>query len=105
MIIEMRTYKIKSGMRSKFIEIMRAKLFPEHKRIGIKVAGPFPSAEDKDMLFWMRGFPDAASHKSMTAKFYGGEVWTRELSDALLPILEKYDVVAVEAPEGVVQWQ
>jgi hypothetical protein len=105
MIVEMRTYRIKSGMRSKFIEIMRAKLLPEHKKIGITVAGPFPSVEDQNILFWMRGFSDIASRDSMTGKFYGGELWRRELSDVIMPILEKYDVVTVEVPEGTVQWQ
>jgi hypothetical protein len=105
MIVEMRTYKIKRGMRAKFIELMDAKLIPEHKKIGIKVVGPFASVEDEVMLFWMRGFPDIASRDSMTGKFYGGELWKRELSDALLPIMEKYDVVTVEVPEGTVRWQ
>jgi hypothetical protein len=105
MIVEMRTYKIKRGMRSKFLDAMRTKLIPEHKRIGIKVAGPFPSVEDETTIFWMRAFPDIASRDSMTGKFYGGELWKRELADALMPVLEKYDVVTVEVPEGTVQWQ
>jgi hypothetical protein len=105
MIVEMRTYKIKRGMRAKFIELMDAKLIPEHKKIGIKVAGPFASVEDEVTLFWMRGFPDEAAHKSMTGKFYGGDLWRRELSDVIMPILEKYDVVTVDIPEGAVQWQ
>ena len=104
MIVEMRTYRIKSGMRAKFAEVLRTKGFAELKRIGVKVAGPFVSVEDEVTLFWMRGFPDSASRESMADQFYGGEVWTRELADALLPILEKYDVVTVEAPEGTVQW-
>ena len=105
MIIEMRTYRVKSGTRPKFIELMRTKLLPEHKQLGIKVAGPFPSVEDENILFWMRGFPDAAAHQSMTAQFYGGELWKRELASVIMPILEKYDVVTVDAPDDVVQWQ
>ena len=105
MIVEMRTYKVRAGTRSKFIDLMRAKLIPEHKKIGITVAGPFTSVEDETTIFWMRGFPDIAAQKSMTGTFYGGELWKRELADAMLPILEKYDVVMVEVPEGTVQWQ
>jgi hypothetical protein len=41
----------------------------------------------------------------MTGKFYGGDLWRRELSDVIMPILEKYDVVTVDIPEGAVQWQ
>ena len=104
MIIEMRTYRVKSGTRPKFIELMQTKLLPEHKRLGVKFAGPFPSVEDENVLFWMRGFPDATAHQSLTAQFYGGELWKHELAGVIMPILEKYDVVTVEAPEGVVNW-
>ena len=104
MIVEMRTYRIKSGMRAKFVEVLRTKGFAELKRIGVKVAGPFVSVEDEMTLFWMRGFPDANARETMTDQFYGGEAWRRELSDALMPNLEMYDVVAVEMPESAVQW-
>jgi len=40
----------------------------------------------------------------MKAKFYGGELWKRELENILMPMLEKYQVVLVEDPEGMVQW-
>jgi hypothetical protein len=41
MIIEMRTYKTKSGMRSQFLEIFHSKSVPAHKQIGMKILGPF----------------------------------------------------------------
>jgi NIPSNAP len=105
MIIEMRTYKTKSGMRSQFIEIFRAKSIPAHAEIGMKILGPFLSVEDPDIFFFMRGFPDLASREPMKAKFYEGELWKRELENLLMPMLDKYDVVLVEDPEGLVRWQ
>ena len=104
MIVEMRTYRIKAGERAKFAEVLRSKGFAELKRIGVKCAGPFLSVEDEKLLFWMRGFPDAAARETMTNQFYGGEAWRRELSDAFMPYLEKYDVIAVEMPESAVAW-
>jgi len=105
MIIEMRTYKTKSGMRSQFIEIFRTKSIPAHADIGMKILGPFLSVEDPDTFFFMRGFPDLASREPMKAKFYEGELWKRELENLLMPMLDKYDVVLVEDPEGLVRWQ
>ena len=58
MIIEMRTYKIKSGERAEFLKILESKAFPEHQKIGMKIIGPFLSVEDDDAFFWMRAFPD-----------------------------------------------
>jgi hypothetical protein len=105
MIIEMRTYKTKTGMRSRFIEIFRAKSIPAHVEIGMKILGPFLSVEDPDTFFFMRGFPDIASREPMKAKFYEGELWKRELENVLMPMLDKYEVVLVEDPEGQVRWQ
>ena len=105
MIIEMRTYKIKAGMRARFLEIFRAKSVPAHARIGMKILGPFLSVEDPDTFFFMRGFPDLASREPMKTKFYQGELWKRELESILMPMLEKYEVVVVEDPENLIRWQ
>jgi hypothetical protein len=104
-IIEMRTYKTRPGMRSQFLEIFRTKSIPAHAEIGMKMLGPFLSVEDPDTFFFMRGFPDLASREPMKAKFYEGELWKRELENLLMPMLDKYDVVLVEDPEGLVRWQ
>jgi hypothetical protein len=105
MIIEMRTYKTKPGMRSQFLAIFRSKSVPAHAEIGMKILGPFLSVEDPDTLFFMRGFPDLPSRAPMKAKFYEGELWKRELENVLLPMLEKYDVIVVEDVDGLVHWR
>jgi len=104
LIIEMRTYKTKPGMRAAFLEIFRSKSIPAHDEIGMKILGPFLSVEDPDTFFFMRGFPDLASREPMKAKFYEGELWKRELENILMPMLEKYEVVLVEDPERLLQW-
>lgn len=105
MVIEMRTYKTKAGRREEFLEIFCAKSMPAHAEIGMKILGPFPSLEDPDTFFFMRGFPDLASREPMKARFYEGELWKRELENVLMPMLEKYEVVLVEDAEGLVKWE
>lgn len=105
MIIEMRTYKTKPGRRSEFLDIFFRKSIPAHAEIGMKILGPFLSVEDPDTFFFMRGFPDLASREPMKAKFYEGELWKRELENVLMPMLEKYDVVLVDDPDGRVRWE
>ena len=104
MIIEMRTYKLKSGKRAEFLHIFKTKSMPAHAQIGMKILGPFLSVEDPDTFFFMRGFPDLASREPMKAQFYEGELWKRELEEILMPMLDKYDVVLVEDPEGQIRW-
>lgn len=105
MIIEMRTYKIKPDKRAGFLDIFRAKSVPAHREIGMRICGPFLSIEDPDTFFFMRGFPDAASREPMKAKFYEGELWKRELESLMMPMIESYEAVIVEAPEDAVRWQ
>jgi NIPSNAP len=104
MIIEMRTYKTKPGLRSEFLAIFRSRSIPAHAEIGMKILGPFLSVEDPDTFFFMRGFPDLASREPMKAKFYEGELWTGELEDLMMPMLEGYDVVVVEDADGLLRW-
>ena len=104
MIIEMRTYKIRPGLRAEFLRTFESKVPPEHERIGRKIRGPFLSVEDDDTFFFMRGFPDAASRDPMKEKFYEGELWKNELEGILMPMIEKYDVVLVDDPEEKIRW-
>jgi heme-degrading monooxygenase HmoA len=104
MIIEMRTYKLKPGKRSEFLDIFRARSVPAHDDIGMKILGPFLSVEDSDTFFFMRGFPDLDSREPMKAKFYEGKLWKSELENILMPMIEKYNVVVVDDPEGLVHW-
>ena len=60
--------------------------------------------EDPDTFFFIRGFPDLASREPMKAKFYEGELWKRKLENALMPMLERYEVVLVEDPDGLIRW-
>lgn len=104
MIVEMRTYKTKPGLRARFLEIFRTKSMPAHAEIGMKVLGPFLCVEDPDTFFFMRGFPDLESREPMKAKFYEGELWKGELEDVLMPMLEKYEAVLVDDPDNRIQW-
>ena len=104
MIIEMRTYKLKPGKRSEFLEIFRTKSVPAHDEIGMKILGPFLSVEDADTFFFMRGFPDLNSREPMKAKFYEGELWKSGVENILMPMIEKYEVVVVDDPDGLIRW-
>jgi hypothetical protein len=104
MIVEMRTYKLKPGMRGRFLEVFRSKSVPAHVALGMKILGPFLSVEDADTFFFMRGFPDLPSREPMKSLFYEGELWKRELEGVLMPMIEEYKVVVVDDPERWIHW-
>jgi hypothetical protein len=104
MIVEMRTYRTKRGMRAEFLRIFQSRSVPAHSEIGMKILGPFLSIDDPDTFFFMRGFPDLPSRDPMKAKFYEGQLWKTELEHLLLPMLERYDVVLVDDAEGLIHF-
>jgi hypothetical protein len=53
----------------------------------------------------MRGFPDLQSRDPMKEQFYGGALWKNELEHKLMPMIEKYDVVLVDATNGLGDWR
>jgi hypothetical protein len=105
MILEMRTYKIKPGQGVEFLATFESKVRPEHVCIGMKIVGPFLSVEDADTFFWMRAFPDLKSRGPLRDRFYEGKLWKEELEQKLMPLIEKYDVVVVEAKDGLGSWR
>jgi len=105
MIIEMRTYKVKPGRRSDFLQIFETKTVPAHQAIGMKIRGPFLSVDDSDTFFWMRGFPDLQSRGAMRDRFYESALWKQDLEHNLFPLLETFDVAIVEAPDDLGGWR
>lgn len=104
MIVEMRTYKLKPDRRNRFLEIFVSKSMPEHRRLGMKIAGPYLSIEDLDTFFFMRGFPDLPSRDPLKASFYEGKLWKQELEHVLMPMIVRYDVVLVDDADHPIQW-
>ncbi len=104
MIVEMRTYQTKPGMRERFLRLFEQLSIPEHQRLGMAIAGPFRSVDDGDVFFFMRGFPSIASRDDLKRDFYGGKLWTEQLEKALMPMLERYDVLVVDDPAGMLAW-
>lgn len=104
MIVEMRTYQTKAGTRERFLRLFEEVSVPEHRRLGMLVAGPFLAVEDPDTFFFMRGFPDMGAREALRARFYDGRLWKEQLEGELMPLLERYEVVLVEDPEGKIAW-
>jgi hypothetical protein len=104
MIVEMRTYKLKPGVRENFLAIFVSKSAPEHRRLGMTIAGPYASLDDGDTFFFMRGFPDLQSRGPLKAAFYEGRLWKDELEHILMPMIETYDVVVVDDSSFPIHW-
>jgi hypothetical protein len=105
MIIEMRTYNIKPGLRAEVLNTFEAKVRPEHEKIGMKILGPFLSIEDDDTIFWMRSFRDRETRERMRNEFYDGQLFQQDLKQNHAPMIEKDNVVVVEVKGGLGDWR
>ncbi len=56
MIMEIRNYKIRAGMRDRFIAFFDTKVKPVQERLGIKILGEFVDLGDEDRFVWFRAF-------------------------------------------------
>lgn len=104
MIVEMRTYQTKVGARERFLRLFEDLSIPEHRRLGMPIAGPFLAVDDPDSFFFMRGFPDMQSRDALKDRFYEGRLWKEQLEGELMLLLERYDVVLVDDPDGKIAW-
>ena len=100
-VIEMRIYRVKPGKREDLLHLFRTRAMSAHAAIGIKILGPFPAVDDPDAFFFMRAFPDVESREPMKSRFYGSELWLRELEPVMMPMIDRYEAVLVEDTLGL----
>jgi hypothetical protein len=102
MIVEVRTYTIKPGLRSQFLDFFEKEAVPLQQSLGMRIVGPFVDRESPDVFVWLRGFPSSPDRDRMKAELYEGERWKNELEEIAMPMLERYDVVVSDVPEWFV---
>jgi hypothetical protein len=102
MIVEVRTYTIKAGLRGRFLDFFERDAVPLQQSLGIQIVGPFVDLENPDAFVWLRAFPSSAERDRMKVALYEGERWTNELEAIAMPMLEKYDVVVADVPDWFV---
>jgi hypothetical protein len=102
MIVEVRTYRIKPGLRDRFLEFFHRHAAPLQQSIGMGIVGPFVDVEDPDVFIWLRIFPSAAERDRMKHELYEGDRWKNELEAIAMPMLDSYTTTLTTlAPEFV----
>lgn len=102
MIIEVRTYRTKPGLRDRFIAFFEERSIPALRAEGMTVLGPMLDLEDPDTFVWLRGFPSLEERDRMKSAFYDGDLWKNELEAIAMPMLESYSAVLTQTTAGFV---
>jgi hypothetical protein len=100
-VIEIRTYRAEPGERESAMEVLRDRIIPAQRETGMQIIGPFPSAEDADILVWFRRFADEPSREAICKEFYGSALWTDELQGIIRPKLADISVAVIEDAAGL----
>jgi hypothetical protein len=101
-IVEVRTYRIKSGRRQEFIELFETRAVPAQRSLGIQIIGPLLDLENPNRFIFLRSFPSLEERDRMKEAFYEGPLWKEELEAIAMPMLESYDVTLCETSPGYV---
>ncbi len=62
------------------------------------IVGPFIDVESDDRFVFLRLFPSNEQRDPMKHEFYEGPIWKTELAEALMPMIERYEVIVTEYP-------
>ena len=98
-IIEIRMYRIKPGMRDRFVEFFEGKTLAPQSAVGMRILGQFRSLEDDDTFVWVRAFRSQEERLQQLTAFYGGPQWVESLGPEAMDFIESTEVLLVE-PTG-----
>jgi NIPSNAP protein len=102
MIVEVRRYRIKPGRRDEFIRFFVARSIPALRSYGMKILGPLIDVENPNAFVFLRAFPSLTARDEMKDAFYGSDLWKNEMEAIAMPMIDSYDVVLTETPDGFV---
>jgi NIPSNAP len=91
MIVEVRKYKVKAGLRARFLQLFETRTRPLQRSFGMGVIGPFLDLEDPDSFVWLRTFPSIEERDRMKSALYDGPEWKDELEALAMPMLERFE--------------
>jgi len=99
-VIDLRTYKLKSGAGTAFGRILRNDALPMLERFGIDVVAHGSSLDD-DLYYLLRSFPSAAERNERLEAFYGSREWQDRCRGDVVALIESYQVLLIPNTIGV----
>ena len=98
--MEIRTYRLKVGVRPTFHALMAEASLPLVRAWGMDVVTFGPCREDADGYVLIRAYDDLAHLRASQEAFYGSEAWLKGPREAVLACLESHQSVVLELDEA-----
>jgi hypothetical protein len=96
-VIELRQYKLISGVRDDFVALFDAQFVESQEALGMRIVGQYRDHDDAIRFTWIRGFRDMAAREEELKAFYFGPVWQAHRA-AANPMLDDNDNVLLLKP-------
>jgi NIPSNAP len=98
MIIEIRIYQIKPGLRDRFLHFFKHESGPVQRSKGIQLLGPFIDLENENGVVYLRGFPGLLPERDRIRRlFYDGPEWKGGLKAEAMTMVDSCKVVLAKA--------
>jgi ketosteroid isomerase-like protein len=94
-VLEIRSYKLKSGTRERFHELLEQEARPLLERWKVDVVAYGPSLHDRDSYFLMRAFTSLDDRERTEDAFYGSAEWRNGPRVAVLAAIESYTTTVI----------
>ncbi len=92
-IVEVRVYKILPGKMEAWLEFFHNELAGPMEEAGMKITAAYTSLDDPDIFIWIREFPSEAEREPIRKKFYGSDLWQKDLKLRLRDTFDKVEKV------------
>ncbi|CAN5472247.1 hypothetical protein BH09CHL1_BH09CHL1_29090 [soil metagenome] len=103
LVLEIRTYRIKPGMRDAFHHLVADESIPLVRAHGMRVVQFGPSLHDADSYVLMRAFTSLEQRTEQEDSFYGSDLWLEKYDARVMAMIDSYLTTVIEVSEDAVQ--
>lgn len=89
-LIEIRSYRLKPGVRDTFHVAMAGMAVPMLRQWGTDVVAFGPSPQEPDAYFLIRAYDDLADRNARQDAFYGSDAWRGVPRESVVPLIEAF---------------
>ncbi|MDA7965865.1 hypothetical protein [Ruegeria sp.] len=100
MILEIRHYTLKPGLREDFIRFFESTNRRALREAGMLVFGPMRDLENADKVHWMRAFSSMEERDRLKDGFYDGPVWNEDIESIVMPMIAHFEAELTETTGG-----
>lgn len=102
LVLEIRTYRIKPGLRDAFHRLVADESIPLVRAHGMRVVQFGPSLHDADSYVLMRAFHSLEQRTEQEDSFYGSDLWLQKYDASVMAMIDSYLTVVIPTSEAAI---